>query len=108
MKQVRIVLLSVMLNFSGAVSGQAPAGVTTAGAPRAPQTPAPRVVDLKAGDGTVLKASYFAAARPGPGVLLYHHSNRTRNSWDDVVSQLAVAGINSTVAVSGRQGASGG
>jgi len=34
------------------------------------QPPAPRVVDLKAVDGTILKASYFAAAKPGPGVLL--------------------------------------
>ncbi len=32
--------------------------------------PAPRVVDLKTPDGTVLKGTYFAAAKPGPGVLL--------------------------------------
>jgi hypothetical protein len=34
------------------------------------------VVDLKAFDGPVLKASYFAAAKPGPGVLLLHQGNR--------------------------------
>ena len=51
-------------------------------------------VDLKAADGTILKASYFAAARPGPGVLLLHQSNRTRDSWDGVAGQLAAAGIN--------------
>src|SRR5580704_11196742 len=35
---------------------------------------AARVVDLKASDGTILKASYFAAAKPGPGVLLFHQA----------------------------------
>jgi pimeloyl-ACP methyl ester carboxylesterase len=57
------------------------------------QKPAPRIVDLKAADGTPLKASFFAAARPGPGVLLLHQSNRDRKSWDPVASQLAAAGI---------------
>lgn len=55
---------------------------------------APRVVDLKTPDGTILKASYFAAAKPGPGTLLFHQSNRTRKSWDDVAAKLAAAGIN--------------
>jgi hypothetical protein len=58
------------------------------------QPSAARVVDLKAADGTVLKATYFAAAKPGPGVLLYHQSNRTRASWDAVARQLAAGGIN--------------
>ncbi len=57
------------------------------------QTPAPRVADLKAADGTILKATYFAAANPGPGVLLLHQGNRTRQSWDDLAFQLAAAGI---------------
>ena len=52
------------------------------------------MVDLKATDGTVLKASYFAAAKPGPGVLLLHQINRTRKAWDDLAGQLAAAGIN--------------
>src|SRR5436309_8483411 len=55
---------------------------------------AERVVDLKSTDDTILKATYFAAAKPGPGVLLFHQSNRTRKSWDDVAQQLANAGIN--------------
>jgi dienelactone hydrolase len=42
----------------------------------------------------ILKASYFAAAKPGPGVLLLHQINRTRKSWDDLAGQLAAAGIN--------------
>ena len=54
---------------------------------------APRVVDIETYDGTVLKGTYFAAAKPGPGVLLFHQSNRTRTSWDDVARQLAAAGM---------------
>jgi dienelactone hydrolase len=55
---------------------------------------AERVVDLTAGDGTKLKASYFAAAKPGPGVLLLHQCNRQRKIWDGLAQQLAAAGIN--------------
>jgi hypothetical protein len=51
----------------------------------------PRLVELKASDGTVLKATYFAVAKPGPGVLLFHQANRTRMSWDGVARQLAAA-----------------
>jgi hypothetical protein len=54
------------------------------------QVPPPvRLLDLKAFDGTVLKASYFGAAEPGPGLLLLHQSNRARKSWDDMAGQLA-------------------
>ena len=62
-------------------------------AQQSPQTPAARVVDLKAPDGTLLKASYFAAAKPGPGVLLLHQINRERKAWDDLAGRLAAAGI---------------
>ena len=72
-------------------------------APQSQQPPATRVVDLKASDGTILKATYFAAAKPGPAVLLYHQSNRTRKEWDMVARQLAAAGINTlTVDVRGH------
>ncbi len=56
---------------------------------------APRAtaVELREADGTVLKATYFAAARPGPGVVLFHQSNRTRESWSELASQLAATGI---------------
>src|SRR5262249_23443801 len=53
-----------------------------------------RVVEFRSGNGTILKGTYFAAAKPGPGVLLFHQSNRTRKSWEDVARQLAAAGIN--------------
>ena len=66
------------------------------------------VVDIKTPDGTILKATYFAAAKPGPGVLLFHQSNRTRKSWDDVAARLAAAGINTLTVDSRGFGDSGG
>jgi pimeloyl-ACP methyl ester carboxylesterase len=59
-----------------------------------PGSSAQRVVDLTATDGTKLKATYFAAAQPGPGVLLLHQCNRDRKVWDGLAAQLAAAGIN--------------
>ncbi|HME87706.1 MAG TPA: tetratricopeptide repeat protein [Chthoniobacterales bacterium] len=53
-----------------------------------------RSVDIKSSDGTMVKGTYFAAAKPGPGVLLFPQSNRTRDSWEDVAKQFASAGIN--------------
>src|SRR5271165_1548876 len=53
-----------------------------------------RVVDLTASDGTKLKATYFSAAKPGPGVLLLHQCNRQRKVWDSLAQQLAASGIN--------------
>jgi pimeloyl-ACP methyl ester carboxylesterase len=73
-----------------------------------PQQGAARVVDLKASDGTILKASYFAAAKPGPGVLLPHQSNRDRRSWDGEAAQLASAGFNTLTLDLRGYGESGG
>src|SRR5947208_3465055 len=81
MKRIQILLLATVLIFVMTAFGERP-------------NTAPRVVDLKASDGTILKASYFAAAKPGPGVLLFHQSNRTRKEWDDLAGQLAAAGTN--------------
>jgi dienelactone hydrolase len=60
----------------------------------AQQAAAPRVVDLTAPDGVILKASFFVAAQPGPGVLLLHQCNRQRKVWDDLAERLAASGIN--------------
>src|SRR5881397_3076272 len=79
--RLRILFLSAVIIFAALASGERPNN-------------APRVVDLKASDGALLKASYFAAAKPGPGVLLLHQSNRTRKAWDNLAGQLAAAGIN--------------
>jgi len=73
-----------------------------------PASAQPRVVDLKAPDGTVLKATWFAAAKPGPGVLLLHQINRDRKSWEELAAKLAAAGIH-TLALDARGfGESGG
>jgi dienelactone hydrolase len=56
--------------------------------------PEARVVDLAAKDGVHLKATYFAAGKPGPGVILLHQCNQQRKNWDDLAGRLAAAGIN--------------
>ena len=53
-----------------------------------------RDIDLTAADGTKLKASYYAAGKPGPGVLLLHQCNRDRKVWDGLPEQLSAAGLN--------------
>jgi dienelactone hydrolase len=60
----------------------------------AQQAPAPRVTDLTAPDGAILKATYFGAAQPGPGILLLHQCNRQRKVWDDLATLLAASGLN--------------
>lgn len=97
MKHIRIFLLPAVLILVSAALVRGTKNATVA-SPSPPQLssrrPAARVVDLKAPDGTILKASYFAAAKPGPGVLLFHQSNRDRKSWDEVAGELAATGIN--------------
>ena len=60
----------------------------------APALAEERVVDLTASDGTKLKATFYGAAKPGPGVLLLHQCNRQRKVWDGLAQQLATSGIN--------------
>jgi dienelactone hydrolase len=69
--------------------------VLAAAAPSAIAAAAPpaRDVTLTAADGTPLKATYYAAAQPGPAVLLLHMCNTTRKSWEPLAPQLAAAGI---------------
>jgi dienelactone hydrolase len=74
----RVLFLVLLTNFSAG----------------AQQPSAPRVVDLTAADGTNLKATYFAAGRPGPGVLLLHQCNRQRKVWDQLAKQMAASGLN--------------
>jgi hypothetical protein len=80
-------------------------GVAAASAAR---SAAVSVIDLTAADGTRLKASYFAAAKPGPGVLLFHQSNRTRKAWDGLAAQLAASGIHTLTLDMRGYGESGG
>jgi dienelactone hydrolase len=98
MNQLRTLLILTMLLT-----------LTLASATRAQQPqPAFQSVDLQSADGVLLKATYFPAGRPGPGILLFHQSNRTRASWYELARQLAAAGI-STLALDTRgYGESGG
>jgi tetratricopeptide (TPR) repeat protein len=93
MKQIRGFLLSATIIIIVTALGLG-ANIAAAQVQPSQQPPAPHIVDLKATDGAVLKASYFAAAKPGPGVLLLHQSNRTRKAWDELAGQLAATGIN--------------
>jgi dienelactone hydrolase len=82
------------------------------GAPRAhPQTPAsPRTVDIRAGDGSLLRATLWTASRAGPAaaVLLLHQCDDTRTVWNPLGARLAARGI-SALAIDYRgYGESGG
>jgi dienelactone hydrolase len=89
----RAVLLA-LLTFSSTAHGQ-----TTAPA---------RDVTVTAADGTPLRATYYAAAQPGPAVLLLHMCNTTRKSWEPLAPQLAAAGIHALAVDYRGFGASGG
>jgi dienelactone hydrolase len=78
--QTTIYLLSVALLLPFACAAQS--------------VPAPRVVELTAPDRVILKATYFGAAQPGPGILLLHQCNRQRKVWDELAAQLATSGLN--------------
>jgi hypothetical protein len=94
MKHIRIFSLLAILIFIAPALVRGTKNAAPASPPEAQQLPAPRVVDLKAPDGTILKGTYFAAGKSGPGALLFHQSNRTRKSWEDIARQLAAIGIN--------------
>jgi dienelactone hydrolase len=59
----------------------------------AAQVPSPRVLDLTAEDGTILKATYFPAGKPGPGVLLLHQCDQQRKIWGELPERMAAKGI---------------
>lgn len=50
-------------------------------------------VDIKAADGTNLKATYFSSGAPGPGMILLHQCNMDRHAWDGLAQDLAGAGF---------------
>jgi dienelactone hydrolase len=58
----------------------------------AAQPPAPADLTLAAPDGAKLKATYYAAAKPGPGVLLLHQCNQDRRSWAAFAKEAASRG----------------
>jgi dienelactone hydrolase len=77
----RRIVCVLVLALLGAASGAA-------------QQISPRIVSLKASDGTELKGSYFASGKPGPGVLLLHQCDQQRKLWDVLGERLAALGIN--------------
>jgi dienelactone hydrolase len=50
-------------------------------------------IDIQAPDGTILKGTYFTAARSGPAMLLMHQCNMDRHAWDGLAADLAAGGI---------------
>jgi dienelactone hydrolase len=52
-----------------------------------------RPVELKASDGTKLAATYFPAASPGPGIMLFHQCNKDRSTWNALAAELASRGF---------------
>lgn len=72
------------------------------------QAPLPKDVEIVAPDGTKLRATIFAAAKPGPGVLLLHMCNTARKSWEPVAKGLAEKGINALTIDNRGFGESGG
>ncbi len=65
-------------------------------------------VDIVSADGTRLRATFYPAAHPGPGVLLLHMCNTTRKSWDPVAALLSRQGINALTLDNRGFGESGG
>ena len=104
-------ILQVTATFLCAMSA---AGVSAAGdaaassAVQASPGSSVQRVDLRTTDGTVLKASYYAAAHPGPGVLLLHQVNRDRTSWHELARELAAGGIHTLTLDMRGHGESGG
>jgi dienelactone hydrolase len=65
-------------------------GLMSAGGQAPPATP--RIVTITGADEVTLKATYHAAARPGPGVLLLHDCNRERSAWSGLAAAAAARG----------------
>jgi dienelactone hydrolase len=72
------------------------------------QTVSRNDVDIAAPDGTKLRATFFSAGKPGPGVLLLHMCNTTRQSWEPVAVGLSLAGIHALTIDNRGFGESGG
>ncbi|HEX2714992.1 MAG TPA: alpha/beta hydrolase, partial [Candidatus Acidoferrales bacterium] len=64
-----------------------------AGATRGFAETAPRDISLKAADSITLKGTYYAATKPGPGIVLLHQCNRDRRSWNNLATRLTAEGF---------------
>jgi dienelactone hydrolase len=72
------------------------------------QAPLPKDVDILAPDDIKLRATFFPASKPGPGVLLLHMCNTVRKSWEPVAKELSEKGINALTIDNRGFGESGG
>ena len=82
-----------MIRFSAARASAAAALVAFAAAlPATAAAQGAQIVDIKAPDGVVIKASFHAGVKPGPGLLLMHACNRDRSSWDGLGRAAAAQG----------------
>src|SRR5215469_790343 len=72
------------------------------------QTSSRKDVYISAPDGIRLRASFFSAGKPGPGVILLHMCNTTRRSWEPVAVRLSGEGINALTIDNRGFGESGG
>jgi dienelactone hydrolase len=52
-----------------------------------------KTVDIRADDGTILKATYASPGKPGPGVMLLHMCNSKRQAWDTLLPMLTAKGL---------------
>jgi pimeloyl-ACP methyl ester carboxylesterase len=55
--------------------------------------PTTKTVDVRADDGTILKATYASPGKPGPGVILMHMCNSKRQAWDTLLPLLTAKGL---------------
>jgi dienelactone hydrolase len=67
--------------------------LVAAGAAHADRAERGTDVDLKAADGTPLKATYYSAGKPGPGIILLHMCNSKRTAWATLGPRLAARGM---------------
>jgi pimeloyl-ACP methyl ester carboxylesterase len=88
--------------------GFALASVTVAAFASGQEVPAPRDVEIAVPEGVKLKATYYAAGRPGPAVLLLHMCNTDRRSWQPLGPQLAAVGLHALALDYRGYGESGG
>lgn len=52
-----------------------------------------QAVEFAAPDGVQLRATYWSAGKPGPGVLLLHMCNSDRRAWSGLGQRLAARGL---------------
>jgi dienelactone hydrolase len=53
-----------------------------------------RSVDIEGDDGFLLRGTFFASAKPAPGILLLHQCDGDRKGYDNLAGMLAAAGFN--------------